>query len=122
MGTGADALYEFGARLPRTDAVVVHGRRKLRVKSLVYMSFSADEALMGFAYPRLERGALIASAPGVFSLPSQSDLRFNWVMARLAVLADDEARELVFDAWAMVVPRFLERETRLRMGFGARGD
>lgn len=114
-----DALYEFGAALPRTDAVVVHGRRKLRVKSLVYAALSTDETLMGFAYPRLERDALIASAPGVFSLPRASDMRFNWVLAQVAKLADDEAQEFVFDAWAMVVPRFLERETRLRMGFGA---
>lgn len=119
MAADPDAVYEFGAALPRTDAVVVHGRRKLRVKSLVYVALSRDETLMGFAFSRLEREALIASAPAVFSLPRESDLRFNWAVARLAGLAEDEARELVFDAWAMVVPRFLEREARLRMSFGA---
>jgi hypothetical protein len=114
----ADALYRFGASLPRTDAVVVRGRRKLRVKSLVYLAFSADEAVIGFGYPRLERDALVASAPDVFLLPRESDLRFSWVCARVVGLGQDEAEEFVLDAWDMVVPRFLARETREKLGRG----
>jgi hypothetical protein len=38
-----------------------------------------------------------------------SDMRFNWVHADLAALAPDEARELVVDAWRMVVPAKVAR-------------
>ncbi len=38
-------------------------------------------------------------------MPRTSDLRYNWVVARLAVLERDEMRELVLDAWRMVVPK-----------------
>ena len=40
-------------------------------------------------------------------MPAASDLRFHWVHADLAALAPTEARELVVDAWRMVVPRKL---------------
>ena len=47
--------------------------------------------------------------PFRFGLPSGSDLRFNWVHADLAALDPTEARELVVDAWRMVVPKKLSR-------------
>jgi hypothetical protein len=42
-------------------------------------------------------------------MPSESDLRFNWVHADLAALDAAEARELVVDAWRMVVPAKVSR-------------
>lgn len=42
-------------------------------------------------------------------MPSPSDLRFNWVLADLAALEPAEARELVVDAWRMVVPKRVSR-------------
>jgi len=115
MPTRPSEIYAWGAALPRTDAVVVHGRRKLRVGSMVYLAFDAEEKVMGFGYPKLERDALIASAPHVFQMPRASDLRFNWAVARLEALELEEARELVLDAWDMVVPRFLARQARLTL-------
>jgi hypothetical protein len=38
-------------------------------------------------------------------MPGTSDLRFNWVVVRLATVDAEEARELVLDAWRMVVPQ-----------------
>jgi hypothetical protein len=38
-------------------------------------------------------------------LPSRGDLRYNWVSARMEALELAEMRELVLDAWAMVVPK-----------------
>ena len=38
-------------------------------------------------------------------LPRPSDLRYNWAVVRLAELDEAELRELVIDAWAMVVPK-----------------
>ncbi|WP_280398001.1 hypothetical protein [Nocardia carnea] len=36
-------------------------------------------------------------------------MRFNWIESDLAALAPAEARELVVDAWRMVVPKKLSR-------------
>jgi hypothetical protein len=60
---------------------------------------------MGFAFPKEERAALIASEPQKFMLPKLSDQRYNWVVVRLAAIDDAEMRELVLDAWRMVVPK-----------------
>ena len=38
-------------------------------------------------------------------LPRESDLRYNWAVVRLAAIDEAEMRELVIDAWAMVVPK-----------------
>jgi hypothetical protein len=38
-------------------------------------------------------------------LPRESDLRYNWAVVRLAAIDAVEMRELVIDAWAMVVPK-----------------
>ena len=37
--------------------------------------------------------------------PRPSDLRYNWVEVRLSELDEAEMRDLVLDAWAMVVPK-----------------
>ena len=54
-----------------------------------------------------ERAALVLSEPRKFQMPTASDMRFNWVHADLAALDQTEARELVVDAWRMVVPKKL---------------
>ena len=99
----------LGTELERSYEVYVHGRLKFRVKQLVYVAFSLDERGMGFAFPKEERAALVANEPHKFQLPSATDMRFNWVHADLAALGRREARELVVDAWRMVVPKKLSR-------------
>ena len=96
--------------LPRTTEHLIRDRVKFRVGSLVYVAFSRDETLMGFAFPRLEREALVESEPDKFLMPGQSDLRYQWVVARMVALDLEEMTELVTDAWTMVVPKFLVRE------------
>jgi hypothetical protein len=96
--------------LPRTTEHLIHDRVKFRVKQLVYVAFSRDETLMGFGYPKEERALLVESEPEKFEMPTTSDLRYNWVVARLAALADDEMSELVTDAWTMCVPQYVARD------------
>ena len=91
--------------LPRSYEVLVRDRVKFRVGRIVYLAFSRDETVMGFAFPKDERDALVASDPATFLLPRPSDLRYNWVCVRLAAIDEEELRELVLDAWAMVVPK-----------------
>jgi hypothetical protein len=91
--------------LPRTTEAFVHGRVKFRVGRIVYLAFSKDETVMGFAFPREEREWLVGTEPEKFLLPTGGDLRYNWVLVRLAAIDTAEMRELVFDAWRMVVPK-----------------
>ena len=97
----------LGAELERSYQVYVRGRLKFRVKQIVYVAFSLDESVMGFAFPKEEREALVLSEPHKFQMPAASDMRFNWVHADLAALDRTGARELVVDAWRMVVPKRL---------------
>ena len=99
----------LGTKLERSYEVYVRGRLKVRVGQIVYVAFSPDESVMGFAFPKEERAALVASEPHKFQMPSPSEMRFNWVHAHLAALDRTEARELVVDAWRMVVPNKLSR-------------
>jgi hypothetical protein len=102
-----DDVRSLGSELERSYPVYVRGRLKFRVKQIVYVAFSLDETVMGFAFPKEEREALVRSEPAKFHLPSASDLRFHWVHADLGALDPVEARELVVDAWRIVVPKMV---------------
>lgn len=91
--------------LPRTTEALVRDRVKFRVGRIVYIAFSRDETVMGFAFPKEEREALVRSEPDKFMMPGASDLRYHWVEVRLEALDELEMRELVLDAWRMVVPK-----------------
>jgi hypothetical protein len=109
-----DDVLHLGSELERSYPVYVRGRLKFRVQQYVYVAFSLDETVMGFAFPKEERAALVAGDPAKFHMPSTSDLRFNWVHATLAAVGATEARELVVDAWRMVVPKKVARAYDLR--------
>jgi hypothetical protein len=100
-----DEVRSFAMGLPRTTEALVRDRVKFRVGRIVYIAFSRDETVMGFAFPREERVALVETEPDKFMMPSRSDLRYNWVDARMAAIDAKEMRELVLDAWRMVVPK-----------------
>lgn len=100
-----EEVRELAASLPRTEEALVRDRVKFRVGRIVYLAFSRDETLMGFAFPKEERDALIDSEPEKFMMPKRSDQRYNWVVVRLAAIDHAELRELVVDAWRMVVPK-----------------
>jgi hypothetical protein len=110
---GAAEVGEFALTLPRTELGWVRGSARYRIGQIVYAGVSREEDLMGFGFPKAEREALVAGEPEKFMLPRESDLRFNWVVVRLAAIDVEEMRELVLDAWTMCVPKFLNREYRL---------
>jgi hypothetical protein len=105
-----ELVRELALSLPRSYEVLVHDRVKFRVGRLVYLAFSRDETLMGFAFPKEEREALIASEPATFMMPKLSDQRYHWVVARLGALDEEEMYEIVVDAWRMVVPKRVAAE------------
>ena len=100
-----DEVRALAITLPRTTEALVRGRVKFRVGRIVYLAFSHDETLMGFGFPKEWRDALVETEPDKFMLPRESDLRYNWVVVRLAAIDAEEMRGLVIDAWAMVVPK-----------------
>jgi len=100
-----DDVRSIASTLPRSYEVVVHGRVKFRVGQLVYLAFSRDETILGFAFPKELRAALVESDPDKFLLPTQSDLRYNWVCLRLDAVDREELWALVVSAWRMCVPK-----------------
>jgi hypothetical protein len=95
----------LASTLPRSYEVLVHGRVKFRVGSIVYISFSRDGSVMGFGFPKEQREWLVGGSPDKFMLPQASDMRYHWVLVRLAAIDEKEMCELVLDAWRMVVPK-----------------
>ena len=104
MITAAD-VRAVALTLPRTEEHLIHDHVKFRVGKIVYASISPDELTLGFGFPKEQRAALVASEPDKFAMPRLSDQRFHWVHARMAALEPDEMRELIIDAWRMVVPK-----------------
>jgi hypothetical protein len=103
--TTIEKVRELALSLPRSYEVLVRDRVKFRVGRIVYLSFSRDETRMGFGFPKEEREALVASEPEKFMMPRPSDMRYHCVVVRLDAIDDEEMRELVLDAWRMVVPK-----------------
>lgn len=102
--TSAD-VREIALALPRAFEVEAREATKYKVGRLVFAAISPDGATIGFGFPKDERDDLIASDSEKFLLPRPSDLRYNWVAARLPALEVDELRELILDAWCMCVPK-----------------
>ena len=105
MPVTADDVRDIALSLPRAYEAWVRDYRKFRVGQIVFASISPDETRLGFGFPREERAALVASEPEKFMLPRPSDMRYQWVAARMEALDVDELRELITDAWAMCVPK-----------------
>jgi hypothetical protein len=112
-----DEVRDFASTLPRSSEALVRGRVKFRVGRIVYLSFSRDGTVMGFAFPKEWRDALVESEPEKFSLPGKSDLRYHWVHVRLAAIDADEMRDLVEDAWAFTVPKHVADEYAASQGY-----
>ena len=108
-----DEIRPLALSLPRTTEAIVRDRVKFRVGRIVYLAFSRDESIMGFAFPKQWREVLVGSEPEKFLMPTGVDLRYNWVEVRLSALDPGEMRELVLDAWRMVVPKRLAEALEL---------
>jgi len=100
-----DDVRRIALSLPRTTEHLIGDNTKFRVGRLVYASVAADEERLGFGFPKEERVALVACEPAKFMMPLPADERYQWVRARLHVLDPEELRELLIDAWCMVMPK-----------------
>lgn len=113
IGVTLEDVRHEALSLPRSYEALVRGRVKFRVGRIVYLAASRDETLLGFAFPKEEREALVEAEPNKFSLPKPVDMRYHWAVVRLAAIDLDEMSEIVFHAWRMVVPTFLARQVAM---------
>ncbi len=111
-----DQIRAIALGLPRSYEALVGDRIKFKVGRIVYLSLSPDETVMGFAYPKEQRAALIAGEPAKFHMPVRSDERYNWVRVWLAALDEVELRELIVDAWCMAVPKSVAAQYLTQVG------
>jgi hypothetical protein len=118
----ADEVREFAATLPQASEAFVRGRVKFRVGRIVFLAFSKDGSVMGFGFPKDWRAALVESEPDKFSMPSESDMRYSWVHARLGALDRDEMHDLVENAWALCAPKRVVEEYVQTHGYRAGED
>ena len=101
----AEDVRRLAGSLPRSEEALVRDHVKFRVRGIVFVAISPDETVMGFGFPKEERAALVASEPEKFFMPRKSDERYHWVRVWLDAIDEAEMRELVLDAWRMVVPK-----------------
>lgn len=100
-----DDVRRITSTLPRSYEAVVRDQIKFRVGQIVYLAFSRDETVLGVAFPKEERAAMVEAEPDKFMLPRQSDMRYNWIHVQLDAIDLAELRELVIDGWRMCVPK-----------------
>jgi hypothetical protein len=113
----SDEVRELARTLPRSTEAFVRGRVKFRISQIVYLSLAPDGTTMGCGFPKEFRAAAVEAEPAKFSLPRESDMRFNWIHVDLAAIDLDEMRDLVEDAWARCVPKFLAEEYAVARGY-----
>lgn len=102
-----DDVRKFALTLPRTTEGYVRGCVKFYVGRIVYVAFSRDGKVMGFGFPKDQREWLVGGSPEKFMMPTGGDLRYHWVLVRMDAIDEREMRDLVIDAWRMVVPKKL---------------
>jgi hypothetical protein len=107
---GLEDIRAVTADLPRSYEALVRDSIKFRVGQIVYLAVAPDEQTIGIAFPREEREAALKAEPDKFFPPRPADERFRWIQVRLEALEFDELRELILDAWSMVVPKKVQAE------------
>jgi len=117
MPVTVDQVRALAASLPRSREAHVRGFVKFRIGQIVYLSLAPDGSRMGCGFPREFRAAAVEAEPEKFALPSESDMRFNWIHVSLTAIDAEEMRDLVEDAWARAVPKFVAEEYAVGMGY-----
>lgn len=112
-----DEVRAVAASLPRSYEAHVRGRVKFRIGQIVYLSLAPDGSTMGCGFPKEFRAAAVEAEPDKFALPSESDMRFNWIHVSLEAIDADEMRDLIEDAWARAVPKYVAAEYAARLGY-----
>jgi hypothetical protein len=101
-----DDVRRITSTFPRSYEAEVRRGVRFRVGRIVYAAFeNGNDRMMGVAFPKEMREGIVNGEPAKFRMPSKSELRYNWIVVDLAAIEADELRELLEDAWRMVVPK-----------------
>jgi hypothetical protein len=117
MAVTVDEIRAFASTLPRSYEAIVRGRTKFRIGQIVYLAIAADGSTMGCGFPKEFREAAVHAEPQKFSLPSESDMRFNWVHVNLEAIDYQEMRELLESAWSRCVPKYVAKDYAEGQGY-----
>ena len=117
MPVTVDEVRALAAMLPRSYEAHVRGYVKFRIGQIVYLSVAPDGSGMGCGFPKEFRQAAVDDEPEKFSLPSESDMRFNWIHVALAAIDVEEMRDLVEGAWSRAVPKYVAEEYASAQGY-----
>ena len=117
MPVTIDEVRALASTLPRAYEAYVRGYIKFRIGQIVWLSLAPDGSTMGCGFPKEFRQAAVDAEPHKFALPSQSDMRFNWIHVRMAAIDAEEMRDLVEDAWARCVPKYVAEEYAAAQGY-----
>jgi len=117
MAVSVDEIRALASTLPRSYEAIVRGRMKFRIGQIVYLSIAADGSTMGCGFPKEFREAAVQAEPQKFSLPSESDMRFNWIHVKLDAIDNQEMRDLVESAWSSCVPKYVAKEYAEAQGY-----
>ncbi len=112
-----DEVRALAQTLPRSYEVFVRGQIKFRVDQIVWLALSQDGERMGCGFPKELRQAAVDAEPDKFQLPSEGDMRFNWIHVRLEAIDADEMRDLVEEAWSRSVPLYVAQEYGRKRGY-----
>ena len=89
----------------------------LEAKAAQDERLAPDGSTMGCGFPKEFRQAAVDAEPVKFSLPSESDMRFNWIHVTLAAIDVEEMRDLVEGAWSRAVPKYVAEEYASAQGY-----
>ena len=117
MPVTVDEVRALAATLPRSHEAHVRGYLKFRIGQIVYLSLAPDGSKMGCGFPKEFRQAAVDTEPEKFSLPRESDMRFNWIHVTLAAVDLEEMRDLVEGAWSRAVPKYVAEEYASARGY-----
>ena len=112
-----DEIRAVAQTLPRSYEVFVHGQIKFRVGQIVWLALSKDGKRMGCGFLKEMRQAAVEAEPHKFQLPSESDMRFNWIHVQLDAIDAGEMRDLVEEAWSRAVPLYVAQEYGEERGY-----
>ena len=117
MAVSVDEVRALAATLPRSYEAHVRSYVKFRIGQIVYLSLAPDGSTMGCGFPKEFRQAAVDAEPEKFSLPSEPDMRFNWIHVTLAAIDVEEMRDLVEGAWSRAVPKYVAEEYASAQGY-----
>jgi hypothetical protein len=117
MAVTVDEIRALASTLPRSYEAIVRGRMKFRIGQIVYLAIAGDGSTIGCAFPKEFREPAVHAEPGKFSLPSESDIRFNWIHVNLEAIDYEEMRDLVESAWSRCVPKYVAKDYAEAQGY-----